>query len=470
MLLRERFRRLKPLEDLEIDLVRASLAHPGALPPPAEASLRWALSLARLTTVGDLPVEHEIAPFRDEVEAILGACFGGARPNLTAAVAAAPSLAEKAAACRAALLKRHPDRIDPEALDRDLREKHLVLALGGGGGTGYVYLGVFALLEEWGIAPKLISATSMGAILGLFRARTTSYDPGEIFGAVRSLSWSKLFRVLDTENRYGLPAALRLYLRGAIGRWASAEDGTPWTFRDLPIPMLVTLSGIRRDMLPRPLSWYESLLDPRILARKPWLLRAKLEDLAHASAELLARPQILERIHVGYEPWTRDFDVLDTIGFSSAVPGAIHYDVVRPRDRMHDLLGRLFAEREIFRLVDGGLTDNVPARAAWRMVQTGRLGFRNAVVLALDGFAPRLATPIWLPLQQIANENVKASCRYAHVLKRFSQTLSPLELVPSVDNVMRAMRRGRAELAGEMPLLARLLEPLPPLETVAAAP
>ena len=51
MLLRERFRRLKPLEDLEVDLVRASLARPGALPQQAEAALRWAMALARLHTL-----------------------------------------------------------------------------------------------------------------------------------------------------------------------------------------------------------------------------------------------------------------------------------------------------------------------------------------------------------------------------------------------------------------------------------
>ena len=471
-MLRERFRRLKPLEDLEVALVRGSLAHPGALPPPAEAALRWALALARLHTVpadgAELQVETDLAGFRGEVERLAElAPFG--RVELLQAAGLALPLAEKARACRDGLLRRHADRLDPAVLDREVRHKQLVLALGGGGGVSYVYLGVFALLEEWGLAPKLIAATSMGAILGLFRARTLRYDPAEIFGVVRSLSWSKLFRVLATESRYGLPAALRLYLRGPLGRWASREDGSPWTFRDLPIPMLVTLSGIRRGMLPRPLAYYEGLLDPRTLALRPWLLRAKLEGVARATAELLARPQILQRIHVGYEDWTRDFDLLDTIGFSSAVPGAIHYDVLRPKDPMHDLLGRLFDEKELFRLVDGGITDNVPARAAWRYAQSGRLGPRNALVLALDGFAPKLATPVWLPLQQIADQNVRASGAYAHLLRRFARTLSPLDLVPSVENVMRAVARGRAELAAEMPLLARLLEPLPPLERLLPA-
>lgn len=447
-------------------MVRAALAHPGALSPRVETALRWATSLARVHTIDGLVLDHELTSFRERLEIEMNSWFGGDRPDLAAAAARAEDLIVETVQLRDTLLGRHRDRLDPTRLDEEIRNKRLVLALGGGGGTGYVYLGAFALLDEWGLTPSLISATSMGAILGLFRARSLRYDPGELFGVVRSLSWSRLFRMLHRESRYGLPAALRLYLRGPLGHLASSGDGAPWTFRDLPIPMVVNVSGIRRGMLPRPLTYYEKLIDPGAVAKRPWMWRGKLKDVAHASAELLARPHILEAVRIGAEEWTSDFDVLDTVGFSSAVPGVIHYDVLRQRDPMHDLLGRLFAERDIFRLVDGGLTDNVPAEAAWRTVQEGRLASRNALILALDGFAPKLSTPFWLPLQQIANENAKISLRHAHLFKRFQNTLSPLELVPSVSNVMRAIQRGRNELAAEMPLLARLLEPLPPVETL----
>src|SRR5262249_32968222 len=157
---------------------------------------------------------------------------------------------------------------------------------------------------------------------------------------------------LAVENRYGLPAALRLHLRGSLGRYFQGEDGRPLTLADLPIPLVVSVSGIRRGMLPRPLSYYENLLDPLQVASRPWLFRSKVDGVARATAELLERPQILDRIHVGYEPWTSAFDAVDTVGFSSAVPGVIHYDVLRPGDEMHELLGRLFTERDIFRLLD----------------------------------------------------------------------------------------------------------------------
>jgi predicted acylesterase/phospholipase RssA len=472
VLLRERFHRLHPLEMLEVALVRACLDHPGAISIRQEAQLRWALSLARLVVLpeggAEVPLEHEVLPLRELCLRRLEPALSGAVPDLAALAAAAVPLVGQARQTRDGLLRRHADRVNPTVLDRELREKKLALALGGGGGTAYAHLGAFSLLDEWKLVPSLISASSMGAVMGLFRARSTGWDASQVLTVLRSLSFQKLFRILAVESRYGLPAALRLHLRGPLARWFQLEDGAPLRLRDLAIPLVISISGIRRGMLPRPLSYYEGLLEPRTLALRPWLLRTKLAEVTRAIAEMLARPQILDRIHVGYEPWTEDFDAVDTVGFSTAVPGMIHYDVLGEGDPMHPLLGRLLEDRGVFRLIDGGITDNVPARAAWRLVQRGRLGTRNALVLALDGFAPRIATPTWLPLQQIAAENVRSSVRYAHVVRTYRRTPSPLDIVPGVDLVLRAIERGRAELARDMPAVSRLLEPLPPLEEVAS--
>lgn len=473
-LLRERFRKQKPLEDLEVALVRASLASPGALPPREEARLRWALGLAKLHSlrVGrvDVPLEHEVVEFRDELLAVLRPLFEGERVELAALAAIAPSLARRVGRLRAQLLRRHADRVPPERLDEELREKKLVLALGGGGGTGFVYIGAFQLIEELGLRPSLLAGTSMGSILGLFRARREKFDAGETASVLRGLSYRRLFRVLDTGNRYGLPAALRLYLRTALGRYFTRADGEVMSFRDLPIPMLITMTGIHTGMLPRPIESYERLLDPRELARAPWRIRQKITDVVVAIAELLARPQVLATFHAGYEGWTSEMDVLDAAGFSSSVPGVIHYDVMRDDPKAHDMLRRICREKEITRFIDGGVTDNVPARAAWRWVQRGKLGNRNALVVGLDAFAPRLSNPIWLPLQRIAAENVRASLKYAHLTHSFRHTLSPVDLVPRVDVVLQTAQVARAELLPLVPALTRLLAPLPPLQSLLDEP
>ena len=120
-------------------------------------------------------------------------------------------------------------------------------------------------------------------------------------------------------------------------------------------------------------------------------------------------------------------------------------------------------EQGIFRLLDGGLVDNLPVKAAWKAVHHGNLGTRSAFFLALDGFPPRLSTPFWLPLQRLAAMTVAPNLPYAHLVRNFGSTLSPLELVPSVQLATKAMQLGRKQLGPDMPFLTRMLAPLPHL-------
>jgi predicted acylesterase/phospholipase RssA len=92
------------------------------------------------------------------------------------------------------------------------------LVMGGGGGTGYVYVGAMAVLDEAGLVPSLIAGTSMGSILGAFRARIKGLDLSNIRGLLARLSWKKVFRLFETGSRFGLPATLKLYLREVIGQ------------------------------------------------------------------------------------------------------------------------------------------------------------------------------------------------------------------------------------------------------------
>ena len=182
-----------------------------------------------------------------------------------------------------------------------------------------------------------------------------------------------------------------------------------------------------------------------------------------AITEFFTRPEVLVKIHLGADDETREFDALDAAGFSSAVPGVIHYDVLRDDARMRGLLDHLFEERGVFRLIDGGFVDNVPAKAAWKAVHKGHIGTRNAFILALNGFAPKLTTPLWLPLERLAELTVASNRPYAHLFKDFRKTLSPLELVPSVEMLTRAIEMGRRQMTDDVPFLSRMMAPLPPL-------
>ena len=85
------------------------------------------------------------------------------------------------------------------------------------------------------------------------------------------------------------------------------------------------------------------------------------------------------------------------------------------------------------------------------------------VIFALDGFAPRLMTPLWLPLQSVAAPAVARNRPYAHVYKAFRRTLSPLALLPSQRALQAVVRSAKEELLDELPTLQRLLSPIGPL-------
>lgn len=471
----ERFALIRPLEQMEIALVRGAIADPALVDAHEEAVLRTALSLARLykvrgTAGRDIGVGAWLAPFREEMERRLKPVLLPARGRIarTELLPHLKELKDRTLRTRDDLLGRLKDRVTFEAVDQELRHKALVLVAGGGGGTGYVYIGVMSLLDEYGLKPKLLCGTSIGAVLALFRSRLPRFDQDEIVNIVRTLSWRKLFRVISTENRYGLPAALRLFLRAGIGRWfgTDREGAEAVRLRDLPIKTIITVSGIRKGKLPHPVEFYEGLFSlPRRALRDPIGVAKSVQATFGALAELFTRPEIMVKLHLGADDVTSEWDALDAAGFSCALPGVIHYDVLRADSRMRELIETEMESHRISRFVDGGMVDNLPCRAAWRAVHRGQIGTRNAFILALNGFAAKLSQPLWLPLTRLAEANVGPNRPYAHLVHDFSRTLSPLALVPSLQDLSVALELGRTQLTPEVPFLTRMLAPLPRLDS-----
>jgi predicted acylesterase/phospholipase RssA len=473
VLLKERFEITRPLEEMEISLVRGSLANPGLVDAHEEAILRTALSLARMYKVRhqghDVGVGAWLEPFRLEIERRLGPVLlpGRGPLNRMSLLPHLKELKDRTLEVRDGLAKRFENRLSAEAIDRELRHKALVLVSGGGGGTGYVYVGVMSLLDEYGLKPELLVGTSIGAILSLFRSRVARFDQDEIINIVRGLSWRKLFRAISTENKYGVPAALRLFLRSGIGRWFGADhpQGGGLKLSELPIRTIIAISGIRRGKLPHPLEFYESLFSlPKRSLLNPMKLMGSVQATFGALAEFFNRPEVLVKLHLGADNESRNWDALDAAGFSSALPGVIHYDVLRDDPRMHKEIAGTMETHGVSRFVDGGLVDNLPCKAAWRAVHKGQISTRNAFILALNGFSMKLTTPLWLPLERLAEVNVKKNRPWAHLVHDFKRTLSPLELIPSVEGLANAMAMGRKQLTPEVPFLTRMLAPLPRLQ------
>lgn len=462
--------RIRPFEEAEVALVREVVSSPPWISEPDEAAIRYALNLARLGLVrapdgSDVDLAPLLAPYREDVHSLAVAPLlrpGGI--DREAVVRAVPNLVAHARAWRSRAASAAGDRLPPGALDREICEKALVLVCGGGGGVAWSYLGAFALLEQYGLVPRLLAGTSMGAVLLLFRARRLRWHPEDVAEAMRGLSFRSLFRFLHGESRYGLPAAMRLYLRAAIGEFLQGPDGHPLTLGQLAIPLVVAVTGIRNGALPRDPSYYEHLLDLHGREPRPNVVSRMATEIFQAVGELMVQRDRFARVYLGADDETKAFDAIDAVGFSSALPGVIHYDVVREDDRMHALLGAIFERHDLFRLVDGGLVDNLPAREAWATVQRGTTGSRNAFVLALEGFGPKITQPLWFGLEQLAAQNVARSRPFVHHLRSFQRVLSPLEVVPSEEELARAIRGGKAELHPDMAFVARMCRPFPPLD------
>ena len=458
--------RRRPFDRLEQDLVRLALRHPDDEARPVVQALRYAISFARLTHVRtcdgmDVDVSGPLALHAQWVRNAIEPRLRDA-PSVLAVATQLPEVLQRTRRARESLLAHLP--VDRDSLEAEVTTKQLAVVSGGGGGAGYVYPGAYEVLDRSGLVPDLMVGTSIGSLMSMFRARRKRYDLAALVAAARRLSWGGVFAVLETANRYGLPATLRLRLRNALGSLFLNDDGDPTWLSDMEIPTYVVATGLTVDALKHDLDYYEHLLDDDV--RRSGVRAGIVGSLKAVGVvrEMLSRPNALKCILLGRDEGTETFDALDAAGFSCAVPAVIHYDVLREDPRMHRILGNLYASYGITRLGEGGLTANVAARAAWSSMVAGRVGAgrRNVFVLALDCFAPTLGRrPAWFAFQQIVRSaNVNADRAFADCYIPFPRTLSPINLVPSIREAMAAVRWGRDAMKPHMPFIRAMCAPL----------
>ncbi len=453
--------------------MRALVKRPDRISRREEVLLRQVLSLAKLwvlSTPADgetLSVGPVLGEFRDratrlaETIAKLGEGFDPAELGRDAEAFSEPLVEAKTL-----LLSRYPGRVFPSMIDREVGQKSLVLVLGGGGGSGYVHLGAFSVLQSLGINPDLVVGSSMGSVLGLFRAREVHFREAMVRAVFHGLSFKKLFRVFETDAHYGIPGTFRLYLRSALQRFFVGEDGQSLRIGQTNVPFICVVSGLRGDAVPRDrLQSYERIFTQEF-RKGAFGALLHIKDMIFSWAQLIQDivASGLKPIALGADPETQAFDALDAVGFSCAVPALIHYDIMRDDPRMHELMQATLRRHEVDYFIDGGISANVATRIAWESVQHGRIGTRNAMVLGLDCFAPQLRrNMLFLPLQRIAAETVARDRPFAHEMFSYKNVLSPAALVPSPKQVKQTAQNGRAELERLGPFLQKMVEVLPPI-------
>lgn len=455
----------KPFDELEAMVLERHLAQPDEVAPPLLDALRYVLGFAKLVAVrdgtGDHDVKEALGTHAWKVWDLLKPRLTSESESLWAAIRVLPELVEDTRARQGQLVETLG--IDPAAIEREVTERKLVLALGGGGGAGYGYAGIFTLLHRHDLQPELICGTSIGALLGLFRARTRQHDAARLVAANRKLSWPGVFKLGPEPSRYGLPATLRFHLRAAIGDFFRHPDGRMMTMSELEIPLMVTATGLTVDALKHDLAYYEHFLDevvkPNFVFRVSRL--TSLGRIAEIFKEFAQNPQALREVVFGYDRGTEETDCIDACGFSASVPGLLHYDVHRDDQRMTHLLDALYAEHGITRLTEGGVVDNVPMKVAFKASQEGRVagGHRNVFVLGVDCFRPRPSSLVFYPLQQIARANVMRNIPYANLYLPLTRALNPANLVPGTDDVLSASRWAMRDLEPHMPLLKLMCTP-----------
>jgi predicted acylesterase/phospholipase RssA len=462
---------------MEVKLVDALLDHPGFLTRTREHQIRYVIALAALDTFQpgaarrggrtehpDIRVRApRLTRLRKQVLEVLGRILlqtDDTHERLEAASFVVERWMDSIEKARDEVLEKYADDFSPRHLDQELGIKTLVSIAGGGGGSGWGYVGAWDALQDAGHVPGYVIGSSMGAILGLFRARDKRGDFGAYLKIAKNIRPDELFRYVSLRRRYGFPGIARLFLRAAIGDAFMREDGEEMRLSDLEIPYDAVVAGIRRGALPE---------SPEQYARTHHLHEDKrphaLQLRAQVAVQLVRmigfiNPRVVEEIVVGADELTRDFNAIDAAGFSGAIPGLLHYDVTRDDAHMELTLQKLMERDDIVALVDGGVANNVPVAPAWRQVQEGRIGTRNAYYLAFDCFHPQGGLGhLWLqPVTRIVSLQVALNERYSHQRIEFRPTLSPLNLLPNADQLDQAIGWGRNQITAELPRLEKFFE------------
>lgn len=460
------------IKRMEASLIRSHLKHSDVLPKADYELLRYALVLARLRAFspGAAGPRGEQRKARKEItlnttpvaslrQLLLDTLYVPLREQrnillrLSQVRQQIDGVRTATAQARRELIATHAHDFSAAELDAELCHKVLVLAPGGGGGSGFVYIGLVARLKAEGLMPSYIVGASIGALLGGLMARDAEPDIDALMAWGKGLRMRQIFSRPTISGALSLPGAVRLHLRG-MDKMLCHPDGSPLRIKDLAIPYDALIAGVK-------LSAYRDL--PAVPERRSHMLGAPLV-VAERMLQLLSyfSPQVAKGIVLGRDEVTREIRVVDAIGLSSAIPGVLQYAPWREDAHSLKILSDLRETHKLRAFMDGGTVANVPARAAWKGVQSGRIGTRNAYYLALDCFHPQWsAGHAWLiPVTQAIQAQLPAQRPYYDWLVRFQPTPSPVNLLPTEAVFDKAFQWGWQQAEAILPQLHEALKPL----------
>lgn len=465
---------------MENKLVSGLFEHPGVVSRRVEHQLRYALALASLevfqpgaarrggrTKRPDVFVRSpQLAGWRRRVMSTLGPILietRDSRERIDQASRALFPMLPVLEKTRDEVIEKYVDHFSARELDQELGRKTLVCVAGGGGGAGYVYLGAWDVLQKAGLIPGYLIGASIGAVLGLFRAKGREIDFDEYLHIAKGMNREEIFRFVSLRARFGLPGIVRLFLHTAFGDQFPEGKGRGFELPDLAIPFETVVAGVRRNA--------REGYDPEQYARSHHLPDDKrpggLQLRAQIASQLVelvgfVNPRVVQEIIIGGDDLTRRFDAIDAAGFSAAIPGILHYDMTRDDPHMEKMLGDLMEREDVTSLVDGGVANNVPSRTAWQQVQAGKIGTRNTYILAFDCFHPQIGLKhlLFQPITRVVAYQVALNERFARKRIEFKPTLSPVNLLPSPQDLDRAVSWGREQMSREVAEIQKFFEPV----------
>jgi hypothetical protein len=360
--------------------------------------------------------------------------------------------------------------VSESRLDEILADKRFALILGGAAGSGYVFLGALERLEQIGIRPDYLVGCSVGSILAVIRARTRAFDLDALLDHVQRIRERGVFRAPDPNPRYGLPGALRIDLRQALGDLFADASGAQRRLAEMDLAVDVLATGLGPGALGQSREAYARMVDADLhgIGDLAELKRSTLVRVVGALVSLAMSRRVVTPLLLGSDPETAQLAALDGAGFSSAIPALFQCDVPEDDARGRAVLDRLFEERRFIGLVDGALSSLVPGRYAWEALEAGRVGSRNYLVLALDAMAETggMNTPL-VPLLRTISATAGRDRAFWDLHVNFRNAPPFLDVFPSAARLRRAARSGAREFASTAELLRNILAPLPPWKELA---